>query len=334
MSREMFHHELPQNEDTHEHQILPPLEVASEEEQTVCIEQEVHKETVPSYESVLNKNSVDLYDYIDCFRVEEISKDEAETERARQNILRKEAALSPEELAGSKERKKIATMLEEITVTLGNHPAWIPNARFIRASEYDDLCRGTDLIIAIKQPKTGRPIIIAVDVTTGRNEVSSKLHTIVRPGDMIFNQPSLKYHPGLKYMQEERAKGAEVKPVAVAKLVLGASADVVKETHMAMRNAANANERMTARNMNRLKYVILQGGLIQAQGLCNHAQAINQAHTAKVYGHIADVFQKALDVHDHIFGAFPEEYAERSDPVLDEIKTIESSRYNPVKIAK
>lgn len=323
--------ENPQHE-LHEHQVLPQIGNPSEEDAYVCEEKEVVR--LPSYEDIRSKNNTELDDYIDCFRIEEITRDKTEAERAKVNILRKEAQLSPEELASSKERKKIATMLEDITVTLGNNPAWIPNARFIRASEYDDLCKGTDLIIDIKQPKTGRPIIIAVDVTTGRNEVSKKLHTIVSPGDMIFNQPSLKYHPGLKYMQEQREKGEEVKPVAIAKLVLGASADVVKETHMAMRSAANANERMSARNVNRLKFVILEGGLAQARGLQQHALAINQVQTAKIYGHIADVFQKALEVHDHIFGAFPEEFRERSDPVLDEIKTIESSRYAPMKIAK
>lgn len=328
----MFQPEENSPHEMHEHQVLPPIEHPREEETYVCVEKEVMR--LPSYEDIRCKNTTELDDYIDCFRIEEITKDKAETERAKMNILRKEAQLSPEELAGSKERKKIATMLEEITVTLGNNPAWIPNARFIRASEYDDLCKGTDLIIDIKQPKTGRPIIVAIDVTTGRNEVSGKLQTIVRPGDMIFNQPSLKYHPGLKFMQEQRKRGEEVKPIAMAKLVLGASADVVKETFMAMRSAANANDRIRARNVNRLKFVILEGGFAQAKGLRDHALAIGQTHTAKVYAHIAEVFGKALETHKSIFGEFPEEYAERSDPILDEIKTIESNRYVPMNMAK
>jgi hypothetical protein len=103
---------------------------------------------------------------------------------------------------------------------------------------------------------------------------------------------------------------------------------------MAMRSAANSNERIRARNVNRLKYVILEGGLIQARGLRDHALLINQPQTAKIYAHIADVFQKALEAHDHIFGSFPEEYAERSDPVLEEIKTIEATRYSPGVQAK
>lgn len=315
----------------HEHHVLEHSEHAAATAPETEVGTECHEEIHPSYETTRCKLTTDLDDYIDCMRIEEITKDKAETERARMNILRKEAVLTPEELESSKESKKIATMLEDITVNLGNSPAWIPNARFIKASEFDDLCRGTDLIIDIKQPKTGRPIIIAVDVTTGRNELTKKLRTIVAPGDMIFTPPSLKYHPGLKYMHEQKKKGEEVKPVAVAKLVLGASAEVVRETHTAMRAAANSNERIAARNVNRLKYVILEGGLIQARGLRDYALSIGQQQTAKIYDHVASVFQKALEVHDHIFGAFPAEFAEKSDAVLDEIKTIEASRYSPNK---
>jgi hypothetical protein len=331
MSRESFIHETQHFDPEHQeaHEPKPAIETTEEES--------MRRESpplAPDYESTRCKLTTDLEDYIDCMRIEEITKDKAETERARMNILKKEASLSPEELENSKEAKKIATMLEEITVNLGNSPAWIPNARFIKASEYDDLCKGTDLIIDIKQPKTGRPIIVAVDVTTGRNEVGKKLRSIISPGDMIFEKPSLKYHPGLKYMHEQRQNGEDVKPVAVAKLVLGASAEVIKEPYVTMRAAANANDRLAARNMNRLKYVILEGGLIQARGLRDHALSINQGQTAKIYDHIAQVFQKALEVHDHIFGAFPAEYAEKGDAILDEIKTIESTRYDPTKIAK
>ncbi len=328
MSRESFTHETQHFDPEHKEANQQPASIEVAEE--VYIQKE-SSPLAPNYESTRCKLTTDLDDYIDCMRIEEITKDKAETERARMNNLKKEASLSPEELEGSKEGKKVATMLEEITVNLGNSPAWIPNARFIKASEYDDLCKGTDLIIDIKQPKTGRPIIVAVDVTTGRNEVGKKLRSIISPGDMIFEKPSLKYHPGLKYMHEQRQKGEEVKPVAVAKLVLGASSEVVKETYTAMRAAANANDRLAARNMNRLKYVILEGGLVQARGLRDHALSINQGQTAKIYDHIAQVFQKALEVHDHIFGAFPAEYAEKGDAVLDEIRTIESSRYTPVK---
>lgn len=275
----------------------------------------------PNYEEARKKIQISPEDYCDIYSPEKIAKDKVALEIKKNEDENKGEA---EDRERSLEAKKFATLLENLTVELSNFPPWIPNARFMKASEFDDRCRGTDIIIEIHQAKTGRPITIALDVTLGKDEIKKKMdETIITPNSRIFNKPSPEYYPAKKYDHEHPAE----RPTAIVKLALGTTRDVVIATMAQKRAVAILGEKATKqeltdarirmKNINGIKKAILLGGFAQSEIFRDHAKKIGDTASERIYDLVAKYFKLGIENHTKMFGNFPEEH----DEVLEKVYT-------------